>query len=42
MSIKLSSPVAQTIGALAGFVIGLVGVLGVLNGAHLKNAIWKS
>jgi uncharacterized membrane protein len=42
MSVKLSSPAAQNICALVGFVIALVGVLGVLNGAHLKNAIWKS
>jgi hypothetical protein len=33
---------ARFILAVAGIGISLVGVLGVLNKAHLKNAIWKS
>ena len=28
--------------ALLGFIIAGVGVVGILNQAHLKNAIWKS
>ncbi|MBF6569456.1 MAG: hypothetical protein IVW54_11355 [Candidatus Binataceae bacterium] len=42
MSVKLASPPAQIICALAGFTVALIGVLGVLNAAHLKDAIWKS
>jgi hypothetical protein len=42
MSVEISSAVAQTLCALTGFVVALVGVLGVLNGAHLKEAIWKN
>jgi VIT1/CCC1 family predicted Fe2+/Mn2+ transporter len=33
---------AQTAVALAGFLIAVVGVVGVLNQHHLKGAIWKS
>ena len=41
-SVELSSVVLQTFVALLGLLVALGGVLGVLNGAHLKNAIWKS
>jgi hypothetical protein len=41
-SVELSSVVVQTSVALLGLLVALGGVLGVLNGAHLKNAIWKS
>ncbi len=33
---------AQLVVALLGFIIAGVGVVGVLNQHHLKNAIWKS
>ena len=26
---------------LAGIAVGLAGILGVINGAYLKNAIWR-
>ena len=32
---------ARFILAVAGIGISLVGILGILNKAHLKNAIWK-
>jgi hypothetical protein len=41
-STQLSGAPVQTVVALAGFVVSLIGVLGILNAAHLKNAIWKS
>ncbi len=41
VSVKVPSAPAQIAVALAGFIIALIGVVGVLNGAHLKNAIWK-
>lgn len=41
-SVELSSPGVQIVVAMAGLVVAGVGVLGVLNNAHLRNAIWKS
>ena len=41
-SVELSSVGIQTLVAVIGLLVALGGVLGVLNGAHLKNAIWKS
>jgi hypothetical protein len=41
-SVEVSSVGLQTFVALLGFLVALGGVLGVLNGSHLKNAIWKS
>jgi uncharacterized membrane protein len=41
-STQLSSPPIQVLVALIGFVVAIVAVVGVLNSAHLKNAIWKS
>ena len=41
-SVELSGVVVQTFVAVFGLLVALGGVLGVLNGAHLKNAIWKS
>lgn len=40
--VELSSVVLQTFVAVLGLLVALGGVVGVLNGAHLKNAIWKS
>ena len=42
----LSLGLASSVGArmamvLVGIVVSLVGILGVINGAYLKNAIWK-
>jgi hypothetical protein len=41
-SVALSSVGLQTVVALVGLLVAAGGVLGVLNGAHLKEAIWKS
>ena len=40
-SVTLGSTAAQIFVALLGFVTCLVGIIGVLNRAHLANAIWK-
>ncbi len=42
LSVKVPGVYAQLLVALAGFVVALIGALGILNGAHLKNAIWKA
>ena len=36
------SVAARFVLAVVGLIISLVGILGVLNGAHLKHAIWKA
>jgi hypothetical protein len=36
-----SSNTARLVIVLAGIVVSLVGILGVLNQAYMKNAIWK-
>ena len=41
-SVEVSNVGLQTFVALLGLLVALGGVLGILNGAHLKNAIWKS
>jgi hypothetical protein len=41
-SVELSSAGLQTAVALLGLFVAAGGVLAVLNGAHLKEAIWKS
>lgn len=41
-SVELSNTTVQIFVALLGLLVAGGGVLGVLNGAHLKNAIWKS
>ena len=41
-SVALSSVGLQTVVALVRLLVAAGGVLGVLNGAHLKEAIWKS
>jgi hypothetical protein len=43
MSLPLTqSLTARFVLAVLGLIISLVGILGVLNQAHLKHAIWKS
>jgi hypothetical protein len=42
----VSLPLTQSlsgrfVASILGLIIGLVGILGVLNQAHLKEAIWK-
>jgi hypothetical protein len=41
-SVEVSGVGLQTFVALLGLLVALGGVVGVLNPAHLKNAIWKS
>jgi uncharacterized membrane protein len=41
-SVEISSVTAQILVALVGFAVAAGGVVGVLNSAHLRNAIWKS
>ena len=42
LSVKVPGVYAQLLVALAGFVVALIGAFGILNGAHLKEAIWKA
>ena len=42
LSVKVPGVYAQLLVAVAGFVIALIGSLAILNGAHLKDAIWKA
>ncbi len=42
LSTQISGAGAQVAVALLGFLIAGVGVVGVLNQHHLKQAIWKS
>jgi hypothetical protein len=41
-SVEVSGVGLQAFVALLGLLVALGGVVGVLNAAHLKNAIWKS
>ncbi len=42
LSVKVPGVYAQLLVAAAGFVVAAIGALGIVNGAHLKNAIWKA
>ena len=42
LSVKVPGVYAQLLVATAGFVVAAIGALGIVNGAHLKNAIWKA
>ncbi len=42
LSVKVPGVYAQVLVAAAGFVVAAIGALGIVNGAHLKNAIWKA
>jgi multisubunit Na+/H+ antiporter MnhG subunit len=41
LSVEVSGVGAQLLVALAGFLVACFGALRLVNGAHLKNAIWK-
>lgn len=41
-STQVSGTGLQLFVALLGFVVSAVGVIGILNRAHLEHAIWKS
>jgi hypothetical protein len=40
-SVETSSTGAQLVLAVLGLAVSGVGIIGILNGAHLKDAIWK-
>jgi hypothetical protein len=42
LSVKVPGVYLQLLVALAGFIIAGYGALGIMNSAHLKNAIWKA
>jgi multisubunit Na+/H+ antiporter MnhG subunit len=42
MSVKVPGVYVQVLVAASGFVIAAIGALAILNGAHLKDAIWKA
>ena len=42
LSVKVPGVYPQLLVAAAGFVVAAIGALGIVNGAHLKNAIWKA
>lgn len=42
LSVKVAGVYVQLLVALAGFIIAGIGALGIVNGAHLKDAIWKA
>ena len=41
MSLTLTNSGLQLVMVLAGFIVSLFGIIGVLNRAHLAQAIWK-
>jgi multisubunit Na+/H+ antiporter MnhG subunit len=41
LSVKVPGVYVQMLVALAGFIVAAIGALAIVNGAHLKNAIWK-
>ena len=42
MSVKVPGVYVQLLVAAAGVVVAAIGALKILNGAHLKDAIWKA
>ncbi len=42
LSVKVPGVYAQLLVATAGFIVAAIGALGIVNSAHLKNAIWKA
>ena len=42
MSVKVPGVYVQLLVALAGFVVAAIGALAIVNGAHLKDAVWKA
>jgi hypothetical protein len=41
LSVEVPGVYAQLLVAVAGFLVAAFGALKIVNGAHLKNAIWK-
>ena len=42
MSVKVPGVYAQLLVAAGGLVVAGIGALAIVNGAHLKEAIWKA
>ena len=42
MSVKVPGVYAQLLVAAGGLVVAGIGALAIMNGAHLKEAIWKA
>lgn len=42
LSVKVPGVYAQLLVAATGLVVAAIGALGIVNGAHLKDAIWKA
>lgn len=42
LSVKVPDVYIQLLVAAAGFIIAGIGALGIVNGAHVKDAIWKA
>jgi hypothetical protein len=42
LSLKVPGVYAQMLVAAGGFAVAIIGALGILNRAHLKDAIWKA
>jgi hypothetical protein len=42
LSVEVPGVYAQLLVALTGFIVAAIGVLAILNRAHLKDAIWKA
>lgn len=42
LSVKVPGVYAQMLVAVVGFIVAAIGALGILNVAHMKDAIWKA
>jgi hypothetical protein len=42
LSVKVPGVYVQLLVAFGGFVVAVIGALAIVNGAHLKDAIWKA
>ena len=42
LSVKVPGVYAQLLVATAGLLVAVFGAIGILNSAHLKDAIWKA
>jgi hypothetical protein len=42
MSVKVPGVYTQLLVAIVGLAVAAIGVLAILNRAHLRNAIWKA
>lgn len=42
LSVKVPGVYLQLLVAIAGLLVAAIGVIGIVNRAHLKDAIWKA